>query len=392
MSSAGIRPRRSDGPRVLITSAQERFALGACRSLAAAGYRVTAVADQTPAATHWSRLCSARHVLIDPKVDAEEFVEGLVRIVRATPHDVILLATDAALLAVSARRARVEQYVELRLPPHEVVLAATNKIALHEAASVAGLAAPHTVICHDRTEGSRAAHDLGFPVVVKPRRTASEAGRGIRQRGSMFAADASGLEAALAGLETPFLLQRQLDGHVMSIGGVWTPDDGMLAFSASWYERTWPPRAGNAAFAKTVDPPAGLRARVEQVVAHLGWHGLFELEVLASGDGSFHAIDLNPRIWGSIAHPGRAGAPMAVVFCDWALGKRRTPVTARAGVLYRWEDADARNAAVALRHRHLTDAWHILRPRRKVTHAYFRWDDPGPFFARAILLASGRTY
>jgi hypothetical protein len=83
---------------------------------------------------------------------------------------------------------------------------------------------------------------------------------------------------------------------------------------------------------------------------------------------------------------------MAVVFCDWVLGKRRTPVTARAGVLYRWEDADARNALVALRNRHLADVWHILRPRRKVTHAYFRWDDPGPFFARAILLASGRTY
>jgi predicted ATP-grasp superfamily ATP-dependent carboligase len=376
---------------VLITSAQERFALGACRSLAAAGYRVTAVADQTPAATHWSRLCSARHVLIDPKVDAEAFVEGLVRIVRTTRHEVLLPATDAALLAVSARRERLGQYVGLKLPPHDVVLAATDKIALHEAAGVAGMAAPDTVICRSHQDGSEAARQLGLPLIVKPGRTASESGRGIRQRGSVLVGDRSTFNAVVGELGTPYLVQRPIEGHVMSIGGVRTPEGEMLAFSTSRYERTWPPRAGNAAFATTVDPPAGLRERVEALLAHLGWHGLFELEVLADA-AHLHALDLNPRIWGSIVHAGRAGAPMAVIFCDWALGKRPAPVTARPGVLYRWEDADARNAALALRDRQVTAAWRILRPRRNVAHAYFRWDDPGPLVARAILLATGRTY
>jgi predicted ATP-grasp superfamily ATP-dependent carboligase len=379
-------------PRVLITSGQERFALGACRSLAAAGYRVTAVADQTPAATHWSRMCSARHVLVDPKVDADGFVDGLVEIVREIPHDAVLPATDAALLAVSARRERLEQYVELKLPPHDVVLAATDKIALHEAAGVAGLAAPETVVCESREAGWKAAQRLGLPVIVKPRRTASEVGRGIRQRESVFVDDQSALEAVVGEFGTPYLLQRPITGHVMSVGGMRTPDDGMLGFSTSTYVRTWPPHAGNVAFARTIEPPAGLRERVERLASHIGWHGVFELEVIASGTGDFYAIDLNPRIWGSIAHASRAGAPMAVLFCDWALGRRPPPVTARPGVLYRWEDADARNAVRALRQRRMTDACRIVRPRRKVAHAYFRWDDPGPLLARAILLATGRSY
>jgi predicted ATP-grasp superfamily ATP-dependent carboligase len=385
-------PRRDGGKRVLITSAQERFALGACRSLAAAGYCITAVADQTPAATHWSRTCSCRRRLIDPKRDADAFVDGLVEILRARRHDVLLPATDAALLAVSARRDRIEPYVEIGMPPHEVVLAATDKTALHEAAAEAGLAAPDTYICHSIEEGLRAARRLGTPLIVKPRRTASELGPGIRQCESVFISDASALSSVVEDFGTPYLLQRPITGDVMSVGGMRIPGHGLVGFSTSRYVRTWPPRAGNAAFARTIEPPPGLRERVERLVAKLGWYGLFELELLASGPGAFHAIDLNPRIWGSIAHASRAGAPMAVLFCDWILGRTPEPVTARAGVYYRWEDADVRNAALALRGRHVNDALRILRPRRQVAHAYFRWDDPGPFLARAILLVSGRTY
>jgi predicted ATP-grasp superfamily ATP-dependent carboligase len=387
-----MRARDGTDRRVLVTSGQERFALGACRSLAAAGYRVTAVADQTPASTHWSRLCSARHVIVDPKVDADGFVASLVRIVHAIPHRVLMPATDAALLAVSARRDSLEEYVGLHLPPHDVVLAATDKIALQEAAGVAGLAVPDTVICHSREDGVGAARRLGLPLIAKPRRTATEAGRDIRQRESVFIADESALHALVDDFGTPYLLQRPISGHVVSVAGMRTSEGAMLGFSMSRYVRTWPPRAGNAAFAVTIEPPAGLRERVERLVARLRWHGVFELEMLASGTGDHYAIDFNPRIWGSIAHASRAGAPMAVLFCDWVLGKAPPPVTARPGVLYRWEDADARNAVLALRQRRIADTWQILRPRRKVTHAYFRWDDPGPLLARAILIGSGRSY
>src|SRR4051794_41421195 len=94
--------------RVLVTSAQERFALAACRTLHDAGYAVTAVADQTPAATHWSRCCDDRHVLVDAKEDADAFVDGLAEIVKREPHSVLLPGADAALLAISERRDRLE--------------------------------------------------------------------------------------------------------------------------------------------------------------------------------------------------------------------------------------------------------------------------------------------
>jgi predicted ATP-grasp superfamily ATP-dependent carboligase len=164
----------------------------------------------------------------------------------------------------------------------------------------------------------------------------------------------------------------------------------VVAFALSRYLRTWPQRAGNVAFAETIEPPDGLRDRVGRLLAELGWYGIFELELMRSAGGAFHAIDLNPRLYGSLAHATRAGAPLAVVFCDWVLGRGARRVTARPGVRYRWEDADARHAIASLRARRFGDALEVLRPHRDVAHAHFRLDDPGPLAARALLLARGR--
>jgi predicted ATP-grasp superfamily ATP-dependent carboligase len=378
----------SDG--VLVSSAQERFALGACRSLSRAGYRVGAVADQTPAATHWSRHCAARYVLPDARADADAFVEGLAGIARTTPYDVMLPAHDGALLAVSSRRERLEPALRLGLPPHAVVQAATDKIALDDFARSAGLGAPDTVVCQTREEGLAAARRLGLPVVVKPRRSAYEQDGAVLRRPSLLVGDQATLERAVGEFGTPFLLQGVIRGEVYSAAGVLSPGDGLLSFSLARYVRTWPPQAGNVAFAVTEPEPDGLRDGIARMLGALGWFGVFELEMIRGTDGRFSAIDLNPRLYGSLAHASRAGAPHAVVFCDWLLGRPQRPVTARPGVYYRWEDADLRNAIAALRERGPAAALDVLRPRRDVAHAFFAAGDPAPIAARALLLVKSR--
>jgi predicted ATP-grasp superfamily ATP-dependent carboligase len=375
--------------RVVITSGQERFALAACRSLADAGYAVTAVADQTPAATFWSRHCDAHHVLPDAKQDADAFVAGLARIVRETEHAALLPGHEAALLAVSRRRDQLEPHVQLGLPPHDVVEAATDKIALHEAAEVAGLAAPATVVCRHPDEGLSAARELGLPLIVKPQRTASDRGPHVRQRASTIVHDERELAAVTEDFGVPFLLQRRLAGDVYSAAGVMT-EDGLRSFSLARYLRTWPPEAGNGAYAVTIPVIEDLRERVAALLRALRWTGIFELELLRSTDG-FHAIDLNPRVYGSLSLASRAGAPHAVVFVDWFLGRDPEPRTARPGVRYRWEDADLRHLLWSLRAGRVRDATRTARPHHDTAHAHWRRDDPGPLLARGLFLARQRT-
>lgn len=375
---------------MLVTSAEERSALAACRSLADAGYRVGAVAHERPAAAHWSRLCTDRHVAIDPKANPEGFVDALVNIVSMAPHRALLPSTDAALLAVSPRRERLEPHVQLGLPPHQAVLDATDKIALHRAAATAGLEAPETAICHDAEEGRAAARELGLPIVVKPRRSVFEDRGAMRQRGSRLVLDAQALEEAIVSHGTPYLLQRTLTGEIWSAAGVLGADGELLSFSVSRYVRTWPVEGGNVAFAEMMAEPDGLRGRVAACLSEVEWTGIFELELIRTPAGTFHAIDLNPRLYGSLAHAERAGAPHGAVFVDALLGRRRPFAFARAGTLYRWEDADLRHAMADVRAGRLGAAARVAAPRRDVAHALFRLDDPAPLAARALNLALHR--
>jgi predicted ATP-grasp superfamily ATP-dependent carboligase len=320
--------------------------------------------------------------------DPDAFVAGLEAIVRAVPHAVLPPTNDASLLATSVRRERLEPHVRLGLPPHEAVLAATDKIALEEAAGRAGLATPGTAVCLTDDDGRRAGEDLGFPLVIKPRRSVFEEGGRLHQRGGAFVAGLGDLEGATAQYGSPFLLQRALEGEVWSAAGVVTPE-GIRSFSVARYLRTWPARAGNVAFAVTVAEPRDLRERVELLLTVLGWTGLFELELIRTPAGTFHAIDLNPRLYGSLAHAARAGAPHAAVFCDWVLGRDPEPVTARPGVHYRWEDADLRHALWLARGGRPRAALGVLRPRADVAHAHFQARDPGPQIARLVDIAVG---
>lgn len=85
---------------VIVTDAEERAALGACRGLTRAGYRVCAVSRLSPAATHWSRACAERVRLPDPRESVHAFVDGLGALLQRSRYDALIPGSDASVLAV----------------------------------------------------------------------------------------------------------------------------------------------------------------------------------------------------------------------------------------------------------------------------------------------------
>ena len=107
-------------------------------------------------------------------------------------------------------------------------------------------------------------------------------------------------------------------------------------------------------------------------------------------DGNLGVIDLNPRVYGSLELAVHAGASLPVIWCDSLLDDRVDSEVrdARAGVWYRWEDADVRYAWRRLRSGGIRDVAPVLRPHRGTAHALFRLSDPGPLLARVISAVS----
>ncbi len=84
-----------------------------------------------------------------------------------------------------------------------------------------------------------------------------------------------------------------------------------------------------------------------------------------------------------------AGAPLPAIWCDWLLSGSApiSPVIARAGVRYRWEDADARHVLWRARNGGGRRALRALWPGPGVTHAYFQLRDPLPGLIRPLYVA-----
>jgi predicted ATP-grasp superfamily ATP-dependent carboligase len=366
---------------VVVADLEGRGSLAACRSLSRAGYRVLGVSSSRFAPGSWSRSCDRRIVLPDPRAGHAGYVRALADAIAGEGVDVLVPGSDATLVAVSAHRDVVAPHVDPRLPSHDVVLRVTDKAAIGEAASAVGLAPPTTIGCATLDDVRAAAGELGYPLVLKPQRSATVAGDVLRERRSRKVATPAELERGVAELGVPLLAQEAVGGAVHSVAGV-VAEGRLRAVVVARYRRTWPVDAGAAAFAETVAPEQDLLARVEQLVVALGWSGIFEVELIRRADGSYAVIDLNPRVYGSLALSQAAGAPLATIWCDTILGRGNGFRTAAAGVAYRCEDFEARHLIADLWHGHPGDALDVLRPHRHAAHAYAELRDPGPVVVR----------
>lgn len=378
--------------RVLITEGQERSSVAICRSLAAAGFTVAVAADQRPAVAQWSRFCSERVRVAPPQWQPEAFVSALRALFQARRFAVLIPAGDNSLMVLSRYRAELEPYLEagLGLPPDETVRSASDKATLQRAAAAAGLALPQTRVCAGPGEARAAAQSFGYPVLVKPRLSVIEVHERTHREASRIAHDDAELEALVDLFGGSCLVQRQEQGTIHSLGGVFA-GGRLLSLSFSRYLRTWPPEAGGAAFAQTVPIPAELRERIPALLSAIGWQGIFELELIGTPDGRFLAVDFNPRVYGSISQAVRAGADHPRVWCEWLLGGAPEYAESRAGIWYRWDDSEVRRLVWELRGRRFRAALGVLREPRGTAHSHFRLDDPGPFVARALKSAKGKA-
>jgi predicted ATP-grasp superfamily ATP-dependent carboligase len=371
---------------VLVTDGEDRAALAACRALARAGHTVAVAAGRRPAAAHCSRAC-ARRLLLPRSLAGDEFVSALARATRITKYDALVPGSDAALLALSQFRERLPTSLLLGFPPHGRIARSLTKPALLEEADRVGLTVLESEECAGKPQAVEAAKAFGFPLVVKPMMSIVSTRHGARREAARVVHDTSQFDLALSALGTPVLIQRFHDrARVLSLGGV-ASENGLTAVVAARWSRRWPPIDGAASFAETVVPPSRVVERTERLLTALGWRGIFELELLDLGRGRFAPVDLNPRAFGWMTLALHAGVNLPAVWLECLLGLEPARVVARPGVRYRWEEGDLRNLVWQLRHGRPQAAAAVLRPRRRVAHAYFERADPAPLGAALIDLA-----
>lgn len=205
------------------------------------------------------------------------------------------------------------------------VLGAGARLALDKslqirAAAEAGFAVPPTEIVEDAA-GLRASRIL--PAIVKPALAVQEAGGRYAKGEARYLADAAARAAAAddpGGLRFPALVQPLIAGTGEGVFGFATAG-GVTAWSGHRRLRMMNPHGSGASACIGQVPEPALREAAAAFVAAAGWRGPFMIELLRDAAGKAWFMELNGRLWGSLALARRAG----LEYPAWAVAQALDP-------------------------------------------------------------------
>jgi hypothetical protein len=345
---------------VLVTdggNGQNRSALSAVRALGRAGYEVHVTTSHAPSVAGWSRYC-ARRVPVPP-VEDPAFASHVRELVGSGGYAHALAASDAALLALGWSGCEL-----------------VDKEEVGRRSVGAGFPPIPEQTYDNGRELLSCADELEYPVVVKPlvRRATHDP--------TVWRADRPD-ELAPAEQLGAVVVQQYVDAPMRAVAGViW--DGRLRAVAHQAYLRTWPRDCGVACAAMTVAPDPGLEAKLPALLQ--GHDGVFQVQLL--GD---HVIDINPRVYGSMALVTRSGLNLPDLLCRLVSGEDpgdHRPLRATEGVRYRWLEGDLKHLRQSVRLGVLTwtGAARAFSPAPGTAHGDAMLTDPLPSAARLLYL------
>jgi predicted ATP-grasp superfamily ATP-dependent carboligase len=366
-----------NGASVLVSGGEHIGVLAAVRALRDAGHRPWVAVHEAGAYAARSRAAAGVISVPDPSRDEKGFVCALADAAARIPVAVVLPGTEVELAVLSQHADRFPATVALGVCPPSIVSTATNKALFAQLAQSAGLSVPRTeeVSLSDR----RRELPLRFPAVVKPLGSELRSDdRAIRHFVPRRVDSSEELRAALALFPAGRgLVQPYLPGPLGSIAGVFWKGE-MIGAVQSSAQRIWPRHCGSMTYAVTVPLNQDLAALVDNLLVAIGWNGLFQIDFIEHA-GRYYVIDLNPRIYTSLAITTRAGVNLPAIWVDLLRG-RATSARHRylSGVAYRHDEDDIRALVVMLIRGPRGAALRGLFPRLRTAHAVFAFRDPLP--------------
>jgi predicted ATP-grasp superfamily ATP-dependent carboligase len=321
----------------------------------------------------------------DPALDGEGFVRELSDAAARLSVAAVLPGAEPYLHALAGHEGDFVGTV-LGVPSRESVERATDKDLLAEFATTAGLRAPPTAkIVHGESDKLGI---FGFPAIMKPRRSwIRNPDRTMSHHSTRYVPTSQAAEEALKDLSgAEGLIQPYIPGKLVSIAGVsWKGTLVCALHQASI--RIWPLRAGVSSYAETIPPNTQLEQGVGRLLHLIGWSGLFQAQFIHGLSGEHYLIDLNPRIYGSLALAVAAGLNLPGIWADLVLGRQPDIGDYRIGTRFRHEEKDLRALTTMLMNGEGSNALRGLVPRRNTTHAIFSLRDSMPVLTSLARLA-----
>ena len=366
-------------PHVLMGFAEALAAPEAFFSLHHAGHRVSVWAREGAGGPMLTRLPLAGvHTIPAPERDAGAARTAFADLLARTNPDAVLPLDDPGLWLADAVMG-----ADPRLAGGQgaAVAVALDKAAQIEAARDAGLAVPETHVI-------RAPGDLDavttFPALAKPARAVglTADGTALAKGGATYLtgpADVQALAGRLGPQMAPLLVQPLIRGVGEGVFG-FARETGVSHLSAHRRLRMMNPHGSGSSACQAIAVDPALAGPVERFIAAIGWRGPFMVELLRDAAGTAWFMELNGRMWGSMALARAQGFDYPAWAVAQALDAGFTPPPA--------------SPRPGLTARHLgRDLLHLAFVARGPRSDFYRPDWPRLIPSlRAVLKGADRTY
>ncbi len=306
-------------------------ALTVVRSLGRKGVRVICGEEASFAPCFFSRYCAKSFRYPNPDDDPEGFLDALETVVRENrPEDggrYVLMPVHKETLLVAEHRERFERLgVTVVLADHETMARVYDKGSLAELADELGIRQPRTHRFATFEELYARAHEVRFPAFVKIRDGA--AGCGVERVDSPEELVATFREFVdgfgLTDAQWP-LVQEFVGGSDHCVTALF--DHGRPVAMMTYRNiRQFPRGTGAGCLRETVNAPEAEAAAI-QMLEHVGWHGIAQLDFRIEDDGTSHLIELNPRFFGGLPQAVASGVDYPHLVFQMGCGETpETPV------------------------------------------------------------------
>jgi protein-tyrosine-phosphatase len=217
----------------------------------------------------------------------------------APAYDLVIPSTDVSLLVLHALGEDELARRKAVLPGNAALDVALDKDATRELGRRLGVPVPASELI---AQGAAVPACERYPVVLKSSHSRVLIDGENRRLAAVIARDAAERERVLSRWSQYTSVQQQqyVPGHGFGIEMLF--DRGRLAW---WFahERIHevPLTGGGSSYRRSIAPPRALAAMAERMLAALEWHGVAMVEFRGSRANGFHLMEINPRLWGSLA-------------------------------------------------------------------------------------------
>jgi protein-tyrosine-phosphatase/predicted ATP-grasp superfamily ATP-dependent carboligase len=292
---------------VLVLGEDTRAFLSVIRSLGRAGLEVHVAWCPWNSAALQSRYVRRAHAVPAYRPDHGAWLDAFNKLCREYRFEWIVPCTDATILPLQLHRGELDCADRVCLLPDDVFRMFSSKDETYALASAAGVPLPAQTTASTLAEVREAAEQFGYPLVLKPKTSATRSNPLARQM--VEKARRPGDLEALAGVMLrggEILVQRNFQG--LGVGVEVLAKDGEI-LTAFQHERVHEPRPGGGSSYRRSVPldPAMLDAtrRLMRAVRYTGV-AMVEFKVNPQA-GKWVLIEVNARFWGSLPLSMAAG-------------------------------------------------------------------------------------